>query len=91
MPRASFLSVLLRRQRRVDLTCFYTRDGKTFCRQSKEQMLAQSARFKVDPSNRIGKRSKALSDVADLAWQLALKQLGSIWTCRAFVPPRVLV
>jgi hypothetical protein len=42
------------RQRRIDLTCFYTHDVKTFCRQSKDQMLAQSARFKADPFNRMG-------------------------------------
>jgi hypothetical protein len=37
-------------------------------------MLAQRARFKADPLNRMGKRSKALSDVADLAWQLSFKK-----------------
>jgi hypothetical protein len=43
-----------------------------------EQMLAHGARFKADPFNRMGKRSKTFSDVARLALQLSIHQHPSL-------------
>jgi hypothetical protein len=43
-----------------------------------EQVLTHRARLKTYPFNRIWKRAKARSDVADLTRQLALKQYDSL-------------
>jgi hypothetical protein len=46
------------REHGIHPTRFHTHDVKTFCRQSKEQMLAQSARLKADPFNRMGNAAR---------------------------------